>query len=161
MKHEYLTASNTIFYKHEKSEHVEIDTFSMHTHNAYELIYFLGGNATHVIEDRKYKLKKGDLIIVRPFQHHFIQIDTPGDYERYNILFDPQKHGIESISLLSNETEVINLNQNAYAKGIFEKIDTYRQRCDDENFSSLLAHMISELFYVIYLFPRAQQKADG
>ena len=98
--------ANEIVYRHKKSENVKIGTFSIHTHNTFELIYFLGGNATHVIEDRKYKLKKGDLIIVRPFQHHFIQIDTPGYYERYNILFDPQKHGVESTSLLDRGVEV-------------------------------------------------------
>jgi AraC-like DNA-binding protein len=124
----------------------------MHTHNTYELIYFLGGNATHVIEDRKYKLKKGDLIIIRPLQHHFIQIDTPTDYERYNILFDAERHHVESISLLEKDLEVVNLSGNSTAEEIFQKMDLYRHRCDEETFAKLLSHMLAELFYMIHLF---------
>ena len=149
------STARTLIYRHKRSEHVKVGTFSIHTHNTYELIYFLGGNATHVIEDRKYKLKKGDLIIVRPFQHHFIQIDTAGYYERYNILFDPQEHDIESVYLLDSSTEVISLNSNSFASSIFEKMDEYRERCDKEMFEKLLPHLLSELFYAVYLFQGA------
>jgi cupin superfamily acireductone dioxygenase involved in methionine salvage len=77
MINDYIWTTDKMFFKHEISENLPCNTYSMHTHNAYELIYFLDGDATHVIEDRKYKLKKGDLILIRPFLYHFIQIDTP------------------------------------------------------------------------------------
>ena len=50
-------------YRHHVTKEPPPDAYSMHMHNTYELLYFLAGDATHVIEDRKYKLKKGDLII--------------------------------------------------------------------------------------------------
>ena len=84
---DYIWTTDRMFFKHEISENLPCNAYSQHTHNACELIYFLDGDATHVIEDRKYKLKKGDLILIRPFQYHFIQIDTPARYERYDILF--------------------------------------------------------------------------
>ncbi|MBR2353388.1 MAG: helix-turn-helix transcriptional regulator [Clostridia bacterium] len=154
MKHDYITHAGAIFYKHERSEHISEGAFTVHTHNTYELIYFLGGNATHVIEDRKYKLKKGDMILVRPFQHHYIQIDSQGDYERYDILFDPDRDSVEGVRLLGEDLEVINLSDNARAREIFEKMDFYRKSCDDEMFGRLLSHLLSELFCLLYLFPK-------
>ena len=154
MKTSYIQQSDTIFYKHEISEKLPRDIYAMHTHSMYELLYFLSGDATCVIEDRKYKLKKGDLILVRPMQYHFIQIDSPADYERYNILFDPQRDGIESALLLPHNTEVISLTGNAIADNIFKKCDMYRERCDAETFQKLLVHLLSELFYNIILFPQ-------
>ena len=130
----------------------------MHTHNAYELIYFLDGDATHVIEDRKYKLKKGDLIIIRPFSYHFIQIDTPVRYERYNILFDLDRHNIDGVELIPDDMEVINISGNVIIEDIFRKLDFYYERCDSNTFEKIIIHLLSELFYNISLFPEHSSK---
>lgn len=144
-----------MYYKHAISENLPCDTYSMHTHNAYELIYFLDGDATHVIEDRKYKLKKGDLILIRPLRYHFIQIDSPARYERYNILFDIDRDRIESAERIPAELEVINLSGNRIAEDIFRKCDIYFQNSDRDTFDRILSHLLSELFYSISLFPAA------
>jgi AraC-like DNA-binding protein len=153
MINDYIFTTDRIFFKHEVSEHLPCHTYSAHTHNAYELIYFLDGDATHVIEDRKYKLKKGDLILIRPFQYHFIQIDTPSRYERYNILFDIEKHNVESARLIPNDMEVVSLTGNAILEDIFRKCDLYYQKSDRDTFEKLLGHLLSELFYNVRLFP--------
>ena len=154
MKNDYIQTIERVFFKHNISENLPYDTYSMHTHNAYELIYFLDGDATHVIEDRKYKLKKGDLIIIRPLQYHFIQIDAPARYERYDILFDAEKHGVESAALIPADLEVINLLGNSILEDLFRKCDLYRESSSPEMFEKILPHLLSELFYHIALFPR-------
>ena len=123
----------------------------MHTHSGYELLYFIDGDATYVIEDRKYKLKKGDLVLIRPFQYHFIQIDEPRRYERYDILFDPEKHGIESTRLIPGDIEVINISENAILEELFRKMDFYHIKSDPKTFEKILYHLVSELFYNISL----------
>ena len=153
MINDYIWATDKIFFKHEISENLPCDTYSMHTHNVYELIYFLDGDATHVIEDRKYKLKKGDLILIRPFQYHFIQIDALTRYERYDILFDSEKHGVESATRISEDMEVINILGNSILEELFRKCDLYYQSCDRDTFEKILSHLLSELFYHISLFP--------
>ena len=153
MINDYIWTTDKIFFKHAISEDLPCDTYSMHTHNTYELIYFLDGDATHVIEDRKYKLKKGDLILIRPFQYHFIQIDAPSRYERYDILFDSEKHSVESANKIPEDTEVINISGNSILEDIFRKCDLYYQSSDRDTFEKILSHMLSELFYNITLFP--------
>ena len=153
MMDDYIANTDKLFFKHSVSENLSCNAYSMHTHNSYELIYFLEGDATHVIEDRKYKLKKGDLIIIRPFQYHFIQIDSPEKYERYNILFKPDLHQIESVNLLRDDLEVINLSGNTVADDIFRKCDLYFENSSGETFEKILPHLLCELFYSITLFP--------
>lgn len=150
-----IWTTDRLFYKHEISENQPRDAYSAHTHNAYELIYFLSGDATHVIEDKKYKLKKGDIVLIRPFKYHFIQIDKPSRYERYDILFDPQKNMIESVKLIPENVEVISIDGNTIAEDIFKKCDVYSQNCDRETFEKILSHLLSELFYNVSLFPQA------
>ena len=160
MINQYIQTTDRVFFKHEISENLPCDAYSMHTHNAYELIYFLDGDASHVIEDRKYKLKKGDLILIRPLSYHFIQIEGQARYERYDFLFDPSAHGVEGVDLLPDTLEVVSLEENPVAKDVFRRCDIYRQSCTEEVFSRILPHLLSELFYNLHVFPRAAS-ADG
>ena len=148
----YIRETDSMFFKHERSENLPCNTYSMHTHSVYELLYFIDGDATYVIEDRKYKLKKGDLILIRPMHFHFIQIDSPTNYERYDILFNSEKHRIESVALMPEGYEVINIASNPVAEDIFKRCDLYRESCDDKTFSQILPHLLSELFYNISIF---------
>lgn len=154
MRSSYIQHSEHILYAHKLSLKPPKNSYTVHTHGMYELIYFLSGDATCVIEERKYKLRQGDLILVRPLQYHFIQIDGQADYERYNILFDPHRHGIESALTLSETQEVIHLAGNTVAEDIFRRCDLYRERCDAGTFQKLLTLLLSELFYNIQIFPQ-------
>lgn len=148
----YISYTEKIYFIREVDESLPCDAYSFHTHNVYELIYFLDGNATHVIEDKKYKLNRGDLIIIRPFKYHFIQIDEPVRYERYNILFNLDRHNIDGIELLPEDLEVINISGNRIVEDIFRKLDLYYKSCDSEIFEKIAVHLLSELFYNISLF---------
>jgi AraC-like DNA-binding protein len=151
-----IWTTDRLFYKHEISENQPLDAYSAHTHNAYELIYFLSGDATHVIEDKKYKLKKGDIVLIRPFKYHFIQIDKPSRYERYDILFDPRTLGIESVSLIERHVEVINLKSNPRASELIQKMDFYLESFDEPTFRRLMSSLIDELFCLLSISPERQ-----
>ena len=124
---DYITVSEEMLFQHKFNHALPPNVYSVHTHNLYELLYFVEGDATCVIEDRKYKLKAGDLILVRPFLHHFVQIDTTTDYERYDILFDPEKHGVESALSLPKDVTIVNLKENPIAADVFKRCDFLRR----------------------------------
>ena len=159
MTHEYLFTTDRIFFKHERSPKLQPNTYAAHTHNAYELIYFLEGDATHVIEDRTYKLKKGDLVLIRPGHYHFIRIDSTSDYERYDLLFDPLRHRVPSVGFMEEDIEVVNIAENAVATDIFRKCDLYYRHCDKDTFSDIVAHLLCELFYSISLFSKTPKSS--
>ena len=56
-----------IEFSHKRYKLPSCDYFSVHTHNIFELIYIIEGDVTHVVEDKRYKLREGDLVLVRPF----------------------------------------------------------------------------------------------
>ena len=143
---DYSFTTEFLSYKHHKTEAPPCDAFSMHTHNMFELLYFISGDATHIIEDRKYKLKKGDLILIRPSKYHFIQIDSSATYERYDILFDEKMLGITEASLLPSSAEVINLSSNTIADGLIRKTDYYCEHLPEPEFANVLTLILKELF---------------
>lgn len=142
----YTIDTEALCYKHHFSASPLCGSFAMHAHNMYELLYFVSGDATLVIEDRKYKLKTGDLILIRPSKYHFIQIDSPADYERYDVLFDEKTLGVSQTAMISKDTEVINLSGNTIADDIFRKTDYYFSKLDRNDFISVIALLLKELF---------------
>ena len=134
--------------------------FSTHTHSMYEIIYFLKGDATHVVEDRKYKLNHGDLIVIKPYQYHFIKLDSKCDYERYDILFDFSKHGLDGEDMIGS-AEVTNQRDNNLITSLFDRLDQYSRLCSAEDFKRLLPHLITELIFLVSLSPKKEGEVSS
>lgn len=149
MSDSYIYENDSFCFRHHTSFNYPKDAHYAHSHNMYELIYFISGDATHVIEDRKYKLKTKDLILIKPTKHHFIQIDSTCDYERYDILFSPHIQGIENVHLLNSLPDVINLDNLPMAKDIMKKMDYYFLHFEDEEFVKIISLLLSELFFLL------------
>ena len=127
------------------------DYFSMHTHNIFELLYIIEGNVTHVIEDRKYKLRKGDVILIRPFQYHFIQIDSPkATYDRVDILFDIDNIDFD-MSLISEKLNVLNISAHPRLSDSFSKLDFYASKFENKDFMNIFKGILKEILYNLSL----------
>lgn len=123
------------------------EAFFMHSHNMYEVMYFLRGDASLVIEDRIYKLKKDDLLLIRPTEYHYIKIDSPVDYERFDIIFDTAKLHISNTHLAPKNLEVLNLETYPVMKDIFNRLDFYHSNFSEKDFKDLFVMLMRELFY--------------
>lgn len=144
--------SQKFTYNHGTYQNITKTSFSMHSHNCYELILFLKGDATHVVEDRKYKLSKNDLIIIRPSEYHYIQIDGNKEYERFNILISPENEDFKQAVQLVKEIEVINLSANPIALELFKKMDFYKTKLSEVEFERITILLLVELFYNLSIY---------
>ena len=131
---------------------------ALHCHNYFELIYVVSGDLAHVVEGRKYLLHAGDLALVRPSTYHYLQVLSDVAYERYNILFDPELHGIAA-HRLPKDLEVVNLSENSILSGLFSKMDLYTQ-ADGESFDMLLRLLLNELCMNLSLFPQGKPQQE-
>ncbi len=151
---QFESKDTKIGYKHEIMPVPPNDYFCMHTHNQYEIIYFVRGDATHVIEDRKYKLKPGDLLLIQPMKYHFIQIDSPATCERYIIGVDNFLLGVSLTSLFGDSLEVIDLSKEVEIDRFFHKIDHYLQSLAAEDLEKLFPALMTELIYDVVIASR-------
>ena len=70
------------------TEHPEIGQAVMHSHDSYEIYLFLDGKADYLVEGNKYRLRKGDLMLMRRGELHINSIRGEGTYRRMYINFD-------------------------------------------------------------------------
>lgn len=61
-----------------------IQEYPFHSHDFYEIYFFVGGNVTYYIENKSYRLSQGDILILPPRTLHRAVIDTASaSYDRY------------------------------------------------------------------------------
>lgn len=75
-------------YSHD--EHPDEANFKLHTHEWYEVYYFMHGGGSFKIEGTAYPLENGSLLIMRPAESHYIDIDLSLPYTRMSIHFNPE-----------------------------------------------------------------------
>lgn len=64
----------------------------LHKHEYIEVVYIVSGSATHVIEDRSYATKKGDLYIINVNTAHMFCADKDATepFVAYDLMFTPE-----------------------------------------------------------------------
>jgi AraC-like DNA-binding protein len=150
-----ILLSNQNYLIHNFTQAPACSLFSIHAHSSYEILYFVSGDATQVIEDRSQKIKPGDLIIIPPKCYHYLQIDSPADYERYNFTFTPESIALEDPSLIPI-APIINIANNHIATEIFKKMDYYYNSLERHEFIEVSKLLIKELFYCIQINMQSQ-----
>ncbi len=63
------------------------ESFKLHTHDTFELYIFVYGKGKFLIEGNEYPLSHGDIILLRPTEAHYIDIDDSRPYERFSAHF--------------------------------------------------------------------------
>ena len=94
------------FYHHSLSNEPERNYFNLHMHEAFEIFYYIRGNARMNIEDRLYALSPSDLYFICPGRFHRAIPESRAPYERrvirfdysFSRLFDPGDLLIDAIS---------------------------------------------------------------
>ena len=70
------------------TESPEIGNAVMHSHDVYEIYLFLEGKADYLVEGNKYRLRKGDVMLMRRGELHINSIRGEGTYRRMYVNFD-------------------------------------------------------------------------
>ena len=143
--------ANGILYRHLSSVDKVGMLAELHCHNQFELLYVSSGQMAHVVEDRKYQIGSGDLVLVKPSTYHYLECLSKQPYQRHNILFDPETLGID-VSFLPEDTDVISLVNNPIAIGLFQKLEYYHEGLSPEAFGDFLASVLRELFLNLRIF---------
>lgn len=75
--------ANDYYYEATQTTNDSIPAVPPHTHNYYEIYIFLSGSVQLSVEDKIYKVRKGDIVIIPPFTiHQLIPLEVQKIYDR-------------------------------------------------------------------------------
>ncbi len=78
-----------IFDYYKYSERPTQQDYAMHIHNDnYEILCFMSGSACYYVEGTRYPLERGDLMLMRKGEAHYLYLNTLAPYERYLVNFN-------------------------------------------------------------------------
>lgn len=133
--------------------------FQLHTHNDYEILLFLEGDAKYVVEDKIYTLEPGDLIIIRKHEFHRIYHNSPAPYKRVVLMVSPSF--FQKNACADYETQFLNAPLDTGHKitadtvrssGLYDAFLRYRKYSEDYQLpweSPVLKAIITEILYLI------------
>lgn len=156
-------------YQHSINERPNTERFHLHCHDAYEIYYFICGEGNFIIEGNRYELKKNTMLIIRPNEFHYFQLNHPVRYERYTLHFDVQ-HLMNFLSdkwllspFLDRELGKNNLLVPRKGDGVtelFQRIDACSELPEDEQ-KTKSQFIIGELLTVILNISRRTENEES
>jgi len=73
-----------------------------HCHDTYEILYVKDGRGRYLIEGAEVEMLPRSLVIIRPFDYHFVEVDSRGAYERCVIHFNKGALSADAAKLLDS-----------------------------------------------------------
>ncbi|MBQ5960155.1 MAG: helix-turn-helix transcriptional regulator [Firmicutes bacterium] len=96
-------------FKHSCTDQPDLsqEHFPPHFHTAYELLFFVRGDAYLALQHTQYSIRPGSLLVIKPGEYHNIVFRSEAPYERYVIRVNP-------ISLRRGMAELLSRTQSVY-----------------------------------------------
>lgn len=73
---------------HSYSQTPDASHFERHCHSGYELLYVVCGRGEFIIEGSRYPMEDNTLVLLRPWEYHYVCPQSRAPYERIVISFD-------------------------------------------------------------------------
>lgn len=146
----YSIVDNGITYTHNAYEQPAEKGFFRHAHSLYEIIYFINVDADYVIENRKYAVKKGDIILIKPRDYHYLSLRSTSPYERINIGFEKWfLPPCPVLDKLFKKVELLRVSDTSFFDEWYKRMDKYIQTFSEDEALSLASILTTELIYLL------------
>ncbi|MBO5055069.1 MAG: helix-turn-helix transcriptional regulator [Lachnospiraceae bacterium] len=126
----------------------------LHWHSHLEILLILDGYMTAFIGEKKYTLKKDDILVVNPRELHSTKTFGETDYILLQIPYDYLAGALEQVSLLHFQTYFPSITMNSTQKKLHESLlvllDTYREK--EDGYQLYFSSVIYEFLYILYKY---------
>jgi AraC-like DNA-binding protein len=123
--------------------------FYKHSHNMYELLLFLDGDADFVVESNTFKLQPFDLLLIKPAQYHFLKINSEKRYDRFIINFAESIVPNQLLPALQTSGGLFRLSKDSGLIAAFYKLDGFCKTFSDDDKRLMLKTTLSEILMLL------------
>ncbi|MBM4764983.1 helix-turn-helix domain-containing protein [Bacillus sp. B15-48] len=136
--------------------------FRLHSHDAMEVLVFLGGECEFFCEGQTYSLTKGDVVIIPPYAVHWAKVSDFDNYERIVTTISKSLLGeFLSISPSLNDSLIYHKTQGSYVfhlhsenlkeiLALFKEISAHRIKNNSGPHSFALHYLLFQALQIIF-----------
>ena len=129
----------------------EADTLYVnHCHPLYEIITVVCGKIAINIENKRYNVSAGEMVLIRPAEYHSITSLDRAEYRRFTLLFDASRIPAEIRSDVIAKISQSPVCRHEQMSSFLSRLESAMCRDDASTFAPLVEAMITELFYIAY-----------
>ena len=140
----YEKKTTDFVFNHLIYDNAKDKNFAMHSHGNFELIYVFRGEVEYTIENKKFYIKPGDLILIKPLAYHCFTITSNSDYEKIGVQINTALLGVEPT--INDTAEVFSVGE-GIIKDNFVKISAYYKLFSEKVFFDMLFPLVKEIIY--------------
>ncbi len=124
----------------------------LHWHSHLEIIYVLNGYMTAFVNEKKYTLRKDDMLLIGPNELHSTKSYGPLYYVLLQIPYDYLARSLAQLPLIQFQTLFPSITMNATQKKLrellFQLLTIYDQK--EDGYQLLFSSVIYEFIYILY-----------
>lgn len=144
---------------HVRFERIEPDSILLHEHDVYELMLFVKVSGVYFMEGRAYRLRKNDVLLIPPNIQHRIIMDSPSEYDRYNVLFDPSLLPIELAELLPHINTITHVDEHVVG-ALLSSYDLYIDSLEKDTALAGIDAVVKALLLHMYLLSKEKDRKE-
>lgn len=130
-----------------------------HFHAQHELLFVLKGSGLFSIQQNKYNIFPGCLLVVKPGMYHHVNIDDGSEYERIVVRFNNTSMPKELTKSLDNCGYVYNIRGTRLADE-FLRLQIYYDDITKENVMLIFKNQLSIILAYLVIAPGIKVQAD-
>ena len=146
-----------ITYTHNRDERASTKLNVSHCHDMYEILFVVEGRGKYIVEGAHFNLRPRTLILIRPFQHHCVEIEPDTAYERFVIHFERSalmREVLETLDEIADESGEDSgsfYSPEAVSQGVFSAFERFReqQRVSESDKTVYTRLLLSELIMLL------------
>ncbi len=146
--------SNGLFIMHHYTPNAQSAHFNKHFHEDYEIIFFIDVHGEYIIENHKYNISPGDMLLIKPSKYHYLQV-FDCNYERIVFNIEPELLGGDIVKRAFSNGEFFHLDSLGAVATNFHKIIEYYHTFPEKEFLIMVKALLTESLLLIEQFDKS------
>lgn len=123
--------------------------FIRHAHKTFEIVYFLGGDISYVIETQRFRLTPGDIVMIPASRYHYAAVEGSSPYERAVIDFSDTLADPALVRRVFSDTRVYHTSSLPPFREYYRRLDAYADIPRREDRERISVALLTELLCLL------------
>ena len=136
-------------YRHHTTPDPAHTKFIRHAHKTYEIVYLVSGDISYVIENQRFRLTPGDIVMIPGSRYHYAVVEGNTPYERAVIDFPDTLADPTLIQRVFSETRVYHTATQPQFREYYRRLDSYADIPNKSDRERIATALLTELLCLL------------